>query len=54
MVGIVTLTAAGDGFLHGIRHVILDRDPLYSAAFRRLLRDCGVTRPSSCLRGVQT
>src|SRR5262245_21595419 len=29
------LTAAGDGFLHGI----LDRDPLYTAAFRRPLRD---------------
>jgi len=37
------LTAAGDGFLHGIQHVILDRDPLYTAAFRRLLRDSGVT-----------
>ena len=37
------LTAAGDGFLHGIQHVILDRDPRYTAAFRRLLRDSGVT-----------
>ena len=37
------LTAAGDGFLRGIQHVILDRDPLYTAAFRRLLRDRGVT-----------
>jgi transposase InsO family protein len=37
------LTAAGDGLLHGIQHVILDRDPLYTAAFRRLLRDSGVT-----------
>jgi len=36
------LTDARDGFLRGIRHVILDRDPLYTAAFRRLLRDCGV------------
>jgi transposase InsO family protein len=24
-------------------HIILDRDPLYTAAFRRLLRDSGVT-----------
>ena len=37
------LTAAGDGFLSGIQHIILDRDPLYTAAFRRLLRDSGVT-----------
>ena len=32
---------APDGFLRGVRYVILDRDPLYSAAFRRLLRDSG-------------
>jgi transposase InsO family protein len=37
------LTATGDGFLHGIQQIILDRDPLYTAAFRRLLRDSGVT-----------
>jgi putative transposase len=36
------LTAAGDSFLRGMQHVILDRDPLYTAAFRRLLRDSGV------------
>ena len=36
------LTAAGDGFLRGIQYVILDRDPLYTTAFRRLLRDSGV------------
>jgi len=38
-----TLTAADDGFLNGTLHIILDRDPLYTAAFRRLLRDSGVT-----------
>ena len=37
------VTAAGDGFLRGMSHIILDRDPLYTAAFRRLLRDSGVT-----------
>ncbi len=37
------LTAAGDGFLRGMQHIILDRDPLYTAVFRRLLRDSGVT-----------
>jgi putative transposase len=37
------LTATGDGFLHGSHHVILDRDPLYTEVFRRLLRDRGVT-----------
>jgi putative transposase len=36
------LTAVG-GYLPGIQHIILDRDPLYTAAFRRLLRDSGVT-----------
>ena len=36
------LLDAGDGFLRGVQHLILDRDPLYAAAFRRLLRDNGV------------
>jgi len=36
-------SAASDGFLNGSQHIILDRDPLYTAAFRRLLRDSGVT-----------
>jgi transposase InsO family protein len=37
------LTDAGNGFLRGVQYLILDRDPLYTAAFRRLLRDSGVT-----------
>ena len=36
------LTDPSDGFLRGVRHIILDRDPLYTTAFRRLLRDSGV------------
>ena len=36
------LLDAGDGFLRGVQYLILDRDPLYSTAFRRLLRDSGV------------
>jgi putative transposase len=36
------LTDPQDGFLRGVTHLILDRDPLYTAAFRRLLRDSGV------------
>ena len=36
------LTDARDGFLRGVSYLILDRDPLYTAAFRRLLRDSGV------------
>ena len=36
------LTDAGDGFLRGVQYVILDGDPLYTAAFRRRLRDSGV------------
>jgi transposase InsO family protein len=36
------LTDPSEGFLRGVQYVILDRDPLYTAAFRRLLRDSGV------------
>jgi transposase InsO family protein len=36
------LTDPTDGFLRGVQYVILDRDPLYTGAFRRLLRDSGV------------
>jgi transposase InsO family protein len=36
------LTDAQDGFLRGVRSLILDRDPLYTTAFRRMLRDSGV------------
>jgi putative transposase len=36
------LTDARDGLLRGVQYLILDRDPLYTAAFRRLLRDNGV------------
>src|SRR5206468_6091858 len=35
------LTDADDGFLHGMEYLILDRDPLYTPAFRDLLRDSG-------------
>ena len=36
------LTDADDGFLRGMEYLILDRDPLYTAAFRDRLRDSGV------------
>jgi transposase InsO family protein len=36
------LTDAVDGFLLGKRLLIVDRDPLYTKAFRRLLADAGV------------
>ncbi len=36
------LTDAKDGFLLGKRFIVLDRDRLYSAAFRKMLGDCGV------------
>jgi transposase InsO family protein len=36
------LIDAEDGFLRGTEYLILDRDPLYTAAFRNLLRDSGV------------
>jgi hypothetical protein len=37
------LTDPQDGFLRDLHHLILDRDPLYTAAFRNRLRDGGVT-----------
>ena len=36
------LTDTEDGFLRGIRYLILDRDPLYTRAFRAMLKDSGV------------
>jgi putative transposase len=32
-----------DGFLKGMRSLVLDRDPLYTTAFRELLRSAGIT-----------
>ena len=40
------LTDVEDGFLCGINKLILDRDPLYTRAFRSLLRGSGV----QCIR----
>jgi transposase InsO family protein len=37
------LIDAEDGFLRGMKYLILDRDPLYTTAFRDLLRNSGVT-----------
>jgi transposase InsO family protein len=36
------LTDAEDGFLRGIRYLIIDRDPLYTRAFREMLKGSGV------------
>src|SRR5437762_7526503 len=36
------LTDSHNGFLRGMDHLVLDRDPLVTAAFRRRLRDSGV------------
>lgn len=36
------LTDAEDGFLLKIRYLIIDRDPLYTEAFRKMLKDSGV------------
>ena len=36
------LTGCDDGFLNGKTHLIFDRDPLYTAQVRQLLRDSGV------------
>ena len=37
------LTDPDDGFLRDTHHLILDRDPLYTPAFRNMLQDRGVT-----------
>jgi transposase InsO family protein len=37
------LLDAEDGFLVGKRYLLMDRDPLYTTAFRELLRSAGVT-----------
>jgi hypothetical protein len=36
------LTYAADGALSGFGHLIVDRDPLYTAHFRSLLQAAGV------------
>ena len=36
------LSDAEDGFLLGMRHLVLDRDPVYTGAFRKMLTDSGV------------
>ena len=36
------VTDAFDGFLSGVRYVILDRDRIYTEAFRDLLKNAGV------------
>jgi len=36
------LTDSEDGFLRGVRYLILDRDPLYTSAFRKMLKDSGI------------
>jgi transposase InsO family protein len=36
------ITDAEDGFLRGMRYLLVDRDPLYTEAFRSLLGDFGV------------
>jgi putative transposase len=35
------LTDPEDGSLRGVRYLILDRDPLYTEAFRKMLKDSG-------------
>ena len=35
-------TDSKDGFLRDVRHLIMDRDPLFTTAFRRMLRESSV------------
>ena len=46
------LTDAGDGFLRGIQHIILDRDPLYTRPFG-VCCATAASRRSSYRRGVR-
>jgi hypothetical protein len=39
------LTDPSEGFLRGVQYIILDRGPLYTAAFRRLPCDSGMKLP---------
>jgi transposase InsO family protein len=41
--GARNLLDAEDGFLVGKRYLLINRDPLYTTAFRELLRSAGVT-----------
>jgi len=36
------LTDCGEGFLNGSRHVIHDRDPLFTTSFRAILKSSGI------------
>jgi putative transposase len=47
------LLDADNGFLAGKRYLLMDRDPLYTAAF---VRFCGLpgSHPSGCHRAVRT
>jgi hypothetical protein len=42
------LTDGVDGFLHGMRYVIHDRDPLFTREFRDLLRSAGTKSIRVC------
>ena len=46
------LTDPGEGFLRLSRHLIHDRDPLYTRVFEEILRGGGV-QPSDCRRGIR-
>ena len=46
------LVDAEDGFLLGKRYVLMDRDPLYTEAFRGILKNAGASL-CGCRRGVQ-
>ena len=54
------LTDAVDGFLLGTRHLILDRDPLFTTAFRHVLATGGVKVvphgmwPSAATESIET
>ena len=46
------LTDPVDGFLRGVRYLIMDRDPLYIACFRNMLKDGAVRVRCDYLREI--
>ena len=54
LVGARNLTDPFDGFLRGVRYLIMDRDPLYTACFRHMLKDSGTNTVRLPARRLQT
>ena len=54
LVGARNLTDPFDGFLRGVRYLIMDRDLLHTACFRHMLKDSGTNTVRLPARRLQT